>query len=75
MARITRSDLDRLAELINRRLESRGDRWQHSIGYAYGRPRLERAEGSVDVSPRLSTGELYQWMHAYLAGMDAVGSL
>jgi hypothetical protein len=43
----------------------------YTIEYAYGRPRLMRAHGSVDVSPRLSTGELAQWMRAFVAGIDA----
>jgi hypothetical protein len=43
----------------------------YRIAYAYGRPRLERAGGSVDVSPRLPAGELAQWMRAYLDGIDA----
>lgn len=61
-----RAELDGLAEMISRAVGE-----PHAIGYAYGRPRLERAGGSVDVSPRLPAGELARWMRAFLAGVDA----
>jgi hypothetical protein len=64
--RTTRAQLDELAGIINRTLGG-----AYSVEYAYGRPRLERAGGSVDVSPRLTAGELAQWMRAYIAGMIA----
>jgi hypothetical protein len=71
--RTTRAQLDELAEIINRRLDLAGDR-AYTVEYAYGRPRLERAGGSVDVSPRLPAGELAQWMRAFMGGMDATRS-
>ena len=69
VTRTTRAELDTLAAIIDNRLHVPDG--THQIGYAYGRPRLERNGGSVDVSPRLPTGELAQGMRAYLAGMDA----
>ena len=64
--RTTRAELDQLCAIINRATD--GD---YEVQYAYGRPRLVRANGSVDVSPRLSTGELAQWMRAMLTGIEA----
>lgn len=66
--RTKRSDLDELVGIINRYLAS-GD--EHFIQYAYGQPRLFRAGGSIEVSPRLSAGELAQWMRAFIKGIDA----
>ena len=65
--RTTRDQLDSLVRVINRSLDT--DTFE--IEYAYGRPRLTRANRSVDVSPRLSTGELAQWLHAFIDGIDA----
>ena len=54
MTRTTKNDLqyyvDRLNKLTN------GD---FCLGYAYGGVRLEAANGSVDISQRLSKKELY----------------
>jgi hypothetical protein len=69
MTRTTRAELDELAAMIDDRL--RLPDGTHRIGYAYGRPRLERNGGSVDVSPRLPTGDLATWLYAYLAGIAA----
>jgi hypothetical protein len=61
--------LDELADLINRRLgELSGT---YFVQFAYGRPRLFRSGGAVEVSPRLPTGELAQWMRAYISGIEA----
>ena len=79
MGRTTRADLDGLANIINHALlcepgtpcERLDPAQAYTVAYAYGRPRLERANGSVDVSPRLPRGELAQWMRAYIAGIGA----
>lgn len=63
---IKKSDLEQLLAVIRRRS---GDN-SYEIGYAYGKPRLYRSDMSVEVSPRLSKGDLYTWMSAYAAGMD-----
>jgi hypothetical protein len=70
--RTTAADLDELARIINRALglTDRPDD-AYDVEYAYGRPRLYRAGGSREVSPRLSTGELAEWMRAYIDGIDA----
>jgi hypothetical protein len=67
--RTTRADLDGLAAMIDKALDLPPG--THSVDYAYGRPRLTRNGGSVDVSPRLSTGPLADWMRAYFAGITA----
>lgn len=67
MARRTRRDLDQLAEAIDVALGLPGD--THQIISAYGQPRLFRDEGSVEVSPRLPTGQLFLWMSAYRRGI------
>ncbi len=45
---------------------------QYTIRRAYGRPRLDwihpETTGIRDISPRLSSGALYQWMGAFIAG-------
>ena len=69
MTRVTRSELDTLA-----RIAGRQDGQTYEVEYAYGQPRLTRAGGSVDVSPRLSTGELAQWIRAYISGQDSIRS-
>lgn len=38
------------------------------IGWAYGHPRLESGDGSREISPRLPSGALMDWMRAYLQG-------
>ena len=63
--RTTKADLERVVVVIRRMT---GDD-TYGIGYAYGQPRLERADGSRGVSPRLPSGELRRWMGAYLDGI------
>lgn len=64
--RHTMKELEHLAETISR-VTGR----KYFVGCAYGRPRFhcEMGPGCEDISPRLPTGELYRWMHAYLAGI------
>lgn len=40
------------------------------VEWAYGAPRLMANRGSRDVSPRLPSGELLQWMHAFFDGYN-----
>lgn len=65
MTRITKRDLDGLCDTIK---DTLGDD-SYSVEYGYGKPRLYRQNGSREVSPRLPSGELYQWMWAYLEGI------
>lgn len=69
--RISRQHLDAVVDRLNRELPGH----DYSIGVAYGSPRLERNGGSVNVSPRLPKGRLYEWMHAYCDGIEAARSI
>lgn len=66
--RTTKRELDRLAEMLNRRTGR-----DFEIEYAYGSPRLVVNRGSTDVSPRLTAGQLEQWIWAFMKGMDECG--
>lgn len=41
------------------------------IDWAYGAPRLVSGDGSREISPRLPSGQLMDWMRAFLSGYDA----
>lgn len=67
----TRRELDQLAVVINRTLDlpvlAIPDGYY--VQGAYGRVRLVRDGGSVDVSPSCTKAELEQWMRAFHAGI------
>ena len=63
----TKSDLQSLVHVLNK-VTGGGN---YSLDYAYGRVRLTNFTGSKDVSPRLSRGELAEWIYAYMAGYEA----
>ena len=73
----TKADLYRLQDAINNYRIQLGLSGNYVVRYAYGKPRLEKNDradetgGSSYISPRLPPGQLLEWMHAYLAGMDA----
>ena len=67
MARTTDQQLEELCDQLNK---GTSQRYDFSIGHAYGGVRLERNAGSVDVSPRLTKGELHEWLLAFIAGLD-----
>jgi hypothetical protein len=54
MTRTKKSDLEFYVERINKLTGS-----NFCLGYAYGGVKLEAADGSVDISQRLSLKELY----------------
>lgn len=64
--RTTHQELRDLAAMASR---ATGE--EYTVEWAYGRPRLYRAGGSIEVSPRLSTGDMAEWLYAFLAGIDA----
>ena len=66
MKRITNKQLEQLVTIINNRLPG-GD---YSISYMGG-VRLVSHNESTDVSPRLTAGQLYLWLHAFIDGIDA----
>ena len=72
--RTTREELDGLARIINATLASAGTVFESVpqdffIEYSYGQPRLVRAGGSVDISPRLTTGQMKDWLQAFHLGI------
>lgn len=67
----TRAELDQLAVIVNNALGAEALDDNYYIQGAYGRVRLVRAEGSVEVSPSLTKGELAMWIHAFLDGIFA----
>ncbi len=72
MSVMTKSTLEKIAENCNRQAPVAG--WTYSIEYAYGQPRLVLLDSRMccrDVSPRLSRGQLADWMWAYLKGIEA----
>jgi len=66
--RTTRRELEQLAKTINIALAQKDE---YFVQWTYGQPRLMRAGGSVEVSPRLPSGQLAQWMRAFYAGVWA----
>ena len=69
MARVTKADLDYMVDRINGVLERRGSKRRVSVEYAYGQPRVCTGEGSSNLSPRDTKGNIYAWMNAFLDGM------
>jgi len=65
--RVTKSELEGLAASLN---EYTKGRHRFEIEWAYGSPRLVANGGSADVSPRLTSRELAQWIRAFMAGYD-----
>ena len=65
MTRTTLRELDQLAAMIERATAV-----PVTVGHAYGQPRLESADGSRDLSPRLPTGQLADYMRGILRGID-----
>lgn len=70
MPRVSQADLHRVAATLSRMTNAK-----LFIQYAYGRPRLmeliDEKTGAVrDVSPRLSSGPLMQWMEGFYTGVD-----
>ena len=71
MKRVSLKELDLLAGRLNDIFEITNEREQFVIGHAYGSPRLEKNRGSIDVSPRLPSGQLRDWIYAYIGGIYA----
>lgn len=64
---ISRQELYSLAGHLNRLTSNR---YNYTVEFGYGKPRLYSHHGSVEISPRLSVSALYDWMHAYIAGIE-----
>jgi hypothetical protein len=67
MARTTDKELEAICSGLNIATDNR---YGFGLDSAYGGMRLVRKNGSVDVSPRLSKGELREWLHAFGTGMN-----
>lgn len=65
MARTSSKDLDNVA----RHLSAMAGK-PYTVGWAYGRPRLYTDGESTEVSPRLPSGQLLEWMYAFAKGFD-----
>lgn len=79
MARITQKNLDTLLVAWVTKIGGRLAEWYGDIGAyhfenSYGQNRIVRimnnGGGIDDVSPRLSSGELYEWMFAGIKAID-----
>jgi hypothetical protein len=68
MARKTRRDLVQVAAVINNQLKLAGDDRRVTIEWAYGQPRACFGD-CTDLSPRLATGALYDWLCAFEGGL------
>lgn len=64
--KITKKDLYQTVNVLN---NLTGNKFDFSIGYAYGSPRLYAKHKSIEISPRLSTSQLYTWIYAYIDGI------
>lgn len=80
MKRTTKAELEQMALMINGaaygwlpREEAVGPMKpamdEYFVQWAYGQPRLMRAGGSVEVSPRLPAGQLRNWLSAFHMGI------
>jgi len=83
MERITKDRLQKRLDLLNGVLgvplkpfyfedgKYRVNKETYCLGWAYGGVRLERAGGSVDVSPRGTKRDVWNYIGAMLDGIDA----
>ena len=73
MTRRTKTDLLDLERIINRALTDYGYFWSVSVEWAYGKPRAymldENGYQQKELSPRLRTGLLYDWLSAWYSGL------
>jgi hypothetical protein len=65
----SKTDLNRAVERINRM-----HGLKLTVGWAYGKPRVHNHDESRDISPRLPSGELLRWLHAFERGFEAAKS-
>lgn len=74
MKRTTAKDIMQIQGWINDVLEGQGKTERVSVEWAYGRPRTylrEASDGHLlrELSPRLSTGPMADWLTAFEAGL------
>ena len=63
----TKTDLLAQVHFLNRLTDNKYD---FSVGYAYGKPRLYRNDNSREVSPRLPKDQLADWIGAFIYGIE-----
>jgi len=71
--RVTKADIYQVQDVINGVLERRDHPDRVYVEWAYGQPRAYwQPVGETyvkDLSPRLPTGQMYQWLHAFAEGL------
>jgi len=65
VARTSSKDLDNVAKHLSALAGK-----PYTVGWAYGKPRLYTDGESTEVSPRLPSGQLLDWMYAFAKGFD-----
>ena len=65
---ITKKQLDHYVAMLNKRLPHA----YFSVGYAYGGARLEARNESIDVSPRGTKRDVYEYLRAIDTALDYV---
>jgi hypothetical protein len=73
MTRKTKGDIFQVVRVINNHLTHNGYFHKLYAEWAYGRPRIylrdENGSQVRELSPRLSTGPMYDWLCAYEKGL------
>jgi hypothetical protein len=74
MKRTTAKDIMQIQKVINTALEYQGKTERVSVEWPYGRPRAylrEASDGDLlgELSPRLSTGPMADWLTAFEKGL------
>lgn len=76
MARTTMAELEGKLGQINKQLSKRGYTHQLGINWDYGQPRVYRFDPTVsryiidrELSPRDTTGVVWQWLDAFENGL------
>jgi len=74
MSRVSKSEVLHVGDVINYQLIRNGYTHRVWIEWAYGRPRVylhdENGCQVRELSPRLSTGPMLDWLRAYLEGLE-----
>ena len=73
--RTTLNDIYEMIEYLNKLMNTTKPGTRYILGAAYGGYRLEKETpggGCKDISPRGTKTEVYNWMNAYIKGIEAV---
>ena len=71
MRRTTKKQIHAIETQINNLLDEMGADYEIFVQWAYGQPRAHKieADGTYDLSPRLATGPMYDWLYAFYQGL------